>query len=170
MNWDALGALGQVVGALAVVLTLVYLAIQVRQNTKGVRLGATADAIAAVREWNYLFISDYSVRQTFRKGTVGLEDLSEDESAQFGGMTLNLIKIAENLHFQYLNGALHPTIWKAWENHLSKFVTTVGCLQYYKARRQSFNPMFQNWMDSLVQDTKFNPFEFSEPSREAKHI
>jgi len=166
MSWDAVSALGQVVGALAVVLTLVYLAVQIRQNTKGLRLSATAGAIAAVREWNYLFISDYSVRQTFRKGTTGLGNLSEDESAQFGGMTLNLLKIAENLHFQFLNGALHPAIWKAWDNHLSKFVSTVGCLQYYNARRQSFNPTFQDWMDSLVQDSKFNPFEFSEPSGE----
>ena len=34
MNWDAVGAIGEIVGALAVVITLVYLAIQVRQNTR----------------------------------------------------------------------------------------------------------------------------------------
>ena len=33
MNWEALGAIGEVVGAIAVVLTLAYLAIQVRQNS-----------------------------------------------------------------------------------------------------------------------------------------
>ena len=37
MNWDAAGAIGEIVGALAVVITLVYLAIQVRQNTRHVR-------------------------------------------------------------------------------------------------------------------------------------
>ncbi len=33
MNWEAIGAVGEVVGALAVVLTLAYLAVQIRQNT-----------------------------------------------------------------------------------------------------------------------------------------
>ena len=33
MNWEALGAIGEVVGAIAVVLTLAYLAIQFRQNS-----------------------------------------------------------------------------------------------------------------------------------------
>ena len=33
MNWEAMGAIGEVVGAIAVVLTLAYLAIQVRQNS-----------------------------------------------------------------------------------------------------------------------------------------
>ena len=36
MNWDAFGAIGENVGALAVVLTLVYLSIQVRENTRAV--------------------------------------------------------------------------------------------------------------------------------------
>jgi hypothetical protein len=38
MNWDAIGAIGEVVGALGVVVTLAYLAIQIRQNTDSARV------------------------------------------------------------------------------------------------------------------------------------
>ena len=34
MNWDAIGAIGEVTGAITVVITLIYLSIQVRQNTR----------------------------------------------------------------------------------------------------------------------------------------
>ena len=34
MNWDAIGAVGEVVGAAAVVVTLAYLAVQIRRNTR----------------------------------------------------------------------------------------------------------------------------------------
>ena len=34
MNWDALGAIAELVGAIAVLLTLIYLAVQIRQNNK----------------------------------------------------------------------------------------------------------------------------------------
>jgi len=34
MNWDAIGAIGEIIGALAVVVTLIYLAIQTRHNSK----------------------------------------------------------------------------------------------------------------------------------------
>ena len=41
MNWEAIGAIGEVIGAAAVVITLVYLAIQIRQsnqtNASGIR-------------------------------------------------------------------------------------------------------------------------------------
>jgi hypothetical protein len=37
MNWDAISAVGEIVGALAVMVFLGYLAIQIRQNTESVR-------------------------------------------------------------------------------------------------------------------------------------
>ena len=36
MNWEAIGAIGEIVGAIAVVLTLLFLTMQLRQNTKAV--------------------------------------------------------------------------------------------------------------------------------------
>ena len=32
MNWDAIGAIGEIIGAIAVVSTLFYLAVQIRQR------------------------------------------------------------------------------------------------------------------------------------------
>jgi hypothetical protein len=46
MDWTAVGALGELFGAVAVVLSLIYVAAQVRQNTQAVRSAATDDAIA----------------------------------------------------------------------------------------------------------------------------
>jgi hypothetical protein len=37
MNWEALGAIGEIVGTVAVVVTLGYLAVQIRQNTRTMR-------------------------------------------------------------------------------------------------------------------------------------
>ena len=33
MNWEAVSAIGELIGALAVLLTLVFLIVQIRQNT-----------------------------------------------------------------------------------------------------------------------------------------
>jgi hypothetical protein len=42
MNWEAIGAIAELVGAGAVVLTLIYLSIQLRQNTVQVTHSAMA--------------------------------------------------------------------------------------------------------------------------------
>lgn len=55
MNWEAISATGEVVGATAVILTLIYLSIQVRQNTKSmdesrkVEIGRTVQSRTELR-------------------------------------------------------------------------------------------------------------------------
>ena len=49
MNWEAIGAVGEVLGAVAVVITLVYLARQLRENTKSIRLQSVE---STYKDWN----------------------------------------------------------------------------------------------------------------------
>ena len=43
MNWEAIGVIAEVVGAVAVIVSLVYLAIQVSSNTRALRATASFD-------------------------------------------------------------------------------------------------------------------------------
>ena len=49
MNWQAIGAMGEILGAAAVVLTLFYLGVQIRQNTKVSRAQISKDMFLATR-------------------------------------------------------------------------------------------------------------------------
>ena len=40
MNWEAISAISDIVGAIAVVVSLIYIAVQIRQNTRMMRSGA----------------------------------------------------------------------------------------------------------------------------------
>ena len=71
MDWIAVGALAELVGAVAVVLTLVYLAEQVRNNTRMARRAVTAEAVAAVREANARIADDPSVVSCFGRAFRG---------------------------------------------------------------------------------------------------
>ncbi len=46
MNWDAIGALGEIAGAVAVFASLVYLALQMRQNTRAIRGRAEQETVS----------------------------------------------------------------------------------------------------------------------------
>ena len=61
MNWEAIGAIGEVLGALAVVITLIYLAVQVRQARMAQRLDSVRtnrterrDYFTSVRDSPYI--------------------------------------------------------------------------------------------------------------------
>ena len=52
MNWDALGAVGEIAGAIAVVITLFYLAVQTKRNTAAVTTESARAAETAMSEFN----------------------------------------------------------------------------------------------------------------------
>tara|TARA_B100000945_G_C19879424_1_gene366468 strand:- start:33 stop:488 length:456 start_codon:yes stop_codon:yes gene_type:complete len=55
MNWEALGAIGELVGAVSVLLTLIYLARQIKENTKVQTISAYSsmmDGFEALHSWS----------------------------------------------------------------------------------------------------------------------
>jgi len=56
MNWDAIGALAEAIGAIAVIVTLVYLAIQLRQNTRAIERSTERGVFDDANDWMYKII------------------------------------------------------------------------------------------------------------------
>ena len=74
-----LGNYGEFIGAIAIVVTLIYLAVQLRQNTRATIIGGTEFAGAMLFHWAELVAEN---SQVWVKGLSG-EDLSAEESAVF---------------------------------------------------------------------------------------
>lgn len=82
MNWDAVGAIAESLGALAVIISLIYLAAQVRQTRIQLRAQAEDNLISRSFE---AFAPVYEDRnaQIFRKGLQDPAALNEDEAFTF---------------------------------------------------------------------------------------
>jgi len=50
MNWDAISAISQLIGSLAVVLSVLYLAVQVHQSTRVAKVAMQDAAATALRD------------------------------------------------------------------------------------------------------------------------
>ena len=156
MDWIAVGAIAEIVGAIAVVLTLAYLALQVNHATQAARRAAVADAVSAIREANAHLADDPAAATIFRKGVDGLENLStEEEKVQFGILTFNLFKTCEHLHYQWVVGAMDSEVWGGWEWHMKGYLMFPGNRQWYEERRRSFSSRFQGWVDNMEPDASF---------------
>jgi hypothetical protein len=71
MNWDAIGGIGEIIGAVAVVVTLVYVARQIRENSRQLKLISLTDTFSLVAEaFNPIYNNEHNVRVW----TTGLED------------------------------------------------------------------------------------------------
>ena len=80
---EALGNLGDFIGGIAVVATLLYLAVQIRQNTRLLKANALASASAAKVSFNHLLGSDPDAARVFQVGLEDFSSLTDDERRQF---------------------------------------------------------------------------------------
>ena len=78
MNWEAIGAIGEILGAATVLVTLLYLAIQIRQTNDISRFSTLKDLMNSFDNLNKMVTSDPSLREVLHKTT----DLSPDEHEQ----------------------------------------------------------------------------------------
>ena len=84
MNWEAIGALGQVLGAVAVIATLLYIAREVRQNGRSLSISALRDTTAQWNHWSEMIATSTDLAEIVSKGNKSSDNLSESESLRYG--------------------------------------------------------------------------------------
>jgi hypothetical protein len=82
MNWDAIGAVGEWVGAIAVVATLAYLVRQVRDNNMHMRRAEMNAAHAQFSQWRQALMGDAELARLWTEGMQHPEKLTPVELAR----------------------------------------------------------------------------------------
>ena len=101
MNWEAIGAIGEFVGALAVVLTLGYLALQVRQNTTGMRVAAKLEITKQFADYTDLLLLNPELLKLNTKGLQGGRLEGELEQSQLNILLVRASWYFSSMFFQY---------------------------------------------------------------------
>lgn len=110
MNWDAIGAIGEIVGASAVFVTLIYLAIQIRQNTRSNEASAVDAAMSGYAQINQV-LTDPLVASVYRRGNIDPSSLSDDELVQFLAIGRMLVNSWWKILNLYRQGAYPHDQW-----------------------------------------------------------
>ncbi len=100
MNWEAAGAIGEIIGALAVFLTLIYLALQIRQNTKAVQASAVDASISKVTSVRQSMYENAEVAAIYVKGLANPDDLDEESRTRFRLLMHNIFLAISNIYSQ----------------------------------------------------------------------
>lgn len=83
MSIQDLGSIGEFVGAIAVVLSLLYLATQIRQNTQATRASSYEDVAQGVRAFMALIAEDDELAQLYLRGAAQSQPLAPQEQLRF---------------------------------------------------------------------------------------
>lgn len=160
MNWNALGALGEIVGAAAVVVTLFYLARQVleaseetKRNQAEVRRtrydALNRELSRTAAEW----AANPEIADVIFRGLFDLGALSRVEVFRFYTAQQRFLRSLESLFVYSTEGGVHEWGAQGWRAALADYITFPGVRAYWDDRHHWYSEAFQSEVNSLVSDS-----------------
>jgi hypothetical protein len=143
VNWEALGALGEIVGAAAVVITLVYLAVQTRQNTEAVRHAFARGVMEDANAWRFKIVENPDVSELFRNGLRDPESLDANDKYRF-----RMLLDALLFHWQHAVQT-DVSIPKA---NITRVLSQPGGVWYWSRARDVLTPEFVDFIESQINE------------------
>jgi hypothetical protein len=150
MNWDAIGAVGEVLGAMAVVVSLLYLAAQIRLNSrivKGERTHNITQTIQTELRWS----GDYA--EVFVKMLQDSSSLTDVEAFKLGEWLTAAMMARQNEYIQYRQDLVDEDIWLANRGIIKSILSMPWCRNWWENfDKVAFVPGFVELVDTIMEE------------------
>ena len=138
MNWDAIGTIAELLGTVAIVVTLIYLIKQIRQSTDTAQ-GTTFHSITRARnEYNLALASDPDLVDLLLRGNTDYRSLDRKDRFRYTVLIRGIFDMIQDNWIQYKKGLIPPEIWRQNEAGILDILATPGGKLYFKRERHRF--------------------------------
>ena len=153
-GWTDTKRLAEVLGGAAVILSLVFVGFELRENVLATKAEAAHNVSMALQAWYLEMGANEQAGSVFRRGMVDPDSLDPDESFQFI-MALHAVLLAyQDSYYLGEEGALDRDLQQVIASSLSNIRATPGFNWYWQQRRLFFNEDFRSYLDELAADDR----------------
>ena len=152
MNWEAIGAIGEIVGAVAVIATLGYLALQMRQNTRSVRASMFQSLVEQMVNFDRSFTENPELARTYLEGVEDLDGLSEANRAWMAFTLFSHFQIFQSMFYQRQLFRNEPDYWESWRKIILMYYGLPGVKRWWQLRRDLFSKKFRDFVEAAEPD------------------
>jgi uncharacterized protein (TIGR02246 family) len=154
VNWQAIAAIGQVLGSAGVIVSLLYLAIQVRQNNRASTVSAKLVSTQLLSEFVTDFIRDPEMMDLWLRGRQGYDDLGDRDRLRFANMCLKAFWFFSTAEFQLRMGTLQEDDWAEFYAVIRYWLEGVGVRVWWaRVGRSRFGTNFVRFIDAEVRES-----------------
>ena len=150
MDWEAAGAIGEILGAMGVIVTLAYLASQIRQNTRAMHSQSAQSLAEAGAAMNAMIIEDADVARIFRTGLSKYQELSGDDRLRFRFLIGQWMLAYESVYVQHKLGTIDRQIFDARMNNLRLWLSTEGGSRAWEVGKEVFSQEYVKYVEQNV--------------------
>jgi hypothetical protein len=148
MNWDAIGAVAEAIGGLGVILTLVYLSLQIRGSNRV----AKAQSRQSMTEFA-MGISRFRAEHADRYAKIiSGEVLSAGDKEFLYWIHMQMITYGEAYFQQFQLGLIPDTHWEGFSNWIDSYIESPEFAEFWQSDNASFAEDYRKWIEQKVKN------------------
>lgn len=154
MNWDAIGAVGEIIGAMAVVISVAYLAIQIRKQTDEAKMAATRGLAAEYHNWLKSLTDDEKLTELYLKAIRDYMSLEDNDRMQISIFFIRGFRVLEQQYIHTSRGKLDDSYFESANIAYKQFLTFPGVKQWWEQSNDMFEDGFRMRVEEWIEDAK----------------
>ena len=161
MNWEAVGAIAEAIGVIAIFVSLIYVAVQIRQNTQQFARSVEANQLAAferniesgnrIRE---LLILHPDLARLMLSGYESYEELEAPEKLRFGLLLRNIFSAIQGAYIRQLSVAHDPLEFEGTARVIDAVLVKQGVREWLKDFEPDWRPEFREFVNARLAEVK----------------
>ena len=157
MNWDAIGAVAELLGAGGVIVSLIYLAIQIRRNTRTQKRANLGDIATELATTARCVATDPEIANLVLKGYGDLDSLDPVERYRFDAFIYAYIANFERALLDARNSDYPEEELDPLRIGIARSLGTDGGHAWWKQSKTWFTLYGQQSIDAILIDDKIGP-------------
>jgi hypothetical protein len=142
MTLDQLGSISEIIGGLGVIISLIYLALQIRKNTDAERTSTYQAVVSDFGALNNTMASSSELSLLFVHAMENYHQLSSDEKARISQIFFQTFRYFENMYYQHRKGYLDEEVWTGWKRLMLTYYSRPGFQAWWGHRRDVYSESF----------------------------
>ena len=152
-----LGDIGTFLGAIAVVMSLVYLAKEVHQNTRALALTQELTGTQIAISHFFALAADPQFASLYRKALADFKDLGTEDQFRVGQFLMAVFYGFQAAHFGHLVARTADS--SSWIGHkavLGSLLQAPGVQYWWERQRRLFSPAFSAYVDAMLSEVRIS--------------
>ena len=144
MSIQEMGAVGELIGGIAVIFTLIYLAIQIRQNTRIMRAASHHSVNELGVNINLALGTDPEASRILLLGSANYTELDPQQRLMFHLMMRANFSGAEDFYIQARGGLIDAGMWDSRKLSMTRYLQQPGVRTWWERNNDIFSADFVN--------------------------
>ena len=151
MKLSEMASIAEIIGAFAVVISLIYVGVQVNDSASAVRAASANDANSALQTWYVAIGSDTPSSEIFYEALVSNEPLSDEKEFHFLMMLHGAFLGFQNSYLLAEEGTIDKELREAITAAILGVKQTPGMRRYWRQRKSYLHSGFVAYVDKLLE-------------------